>query len=117
MTTDTKLEETIGKGLLTGSAAVIVLPLAYAFLLPFSIVNAWALTVLYGWFILPVWPALPVLGVAQMLGVSLFKSTLFYRQIPKDKDVKFWSWANFFHLCQGLIALIVSYPIHWWLSH
>lgn len=113
-----KLTEAVGKGVLSVLGVSIAAPIAYAILLPFSIINAWSLTVLYAWFILPLFPAMPAISVAPMLGIMLFKSTLWNRPVSSSdsKTKRTWSWSGATNLLYGPVAVVCAYPVHWWIS-
>lgn len=61
---------------------LIALPLAVP-------LNGYALSVLWGWFVVPLLHAAP-LGIASACGVSLVVSMLTYHDTATDKDREWW---------------------------
>jgi len=61
-------------------------------------VDSWVMVKLYNWFILSVFPNMPSLSLYQMMGISIFKSLMFFKHpiisdvvhnIEADDKVKF----------------------------
>ena len=46
------------------------------FTAPVMLINAWAVVVLWAWFVLPIVPFLPPLGYAQAIGIQLVMSAI-----------------------------------------
>ncbi len=82
----------------TAAAAAIVL----------GLYGAYVGVKLYNWFILPVFPTLPVLGYWQMFGIQLAALTLFSNS-EKIDDAGEYITENVYRLT---IALIIGYGLH-----
>jgi hypothetical protein len=62
--------------LVIGSVGIISVLLAVGALL-----NGWALTLLWSWFVVPTFPDLPVLSLGQAIGLGMIISFLTYQYI------------------------------------
>jgi len=63
-----------------------------ALLVPLAILRGWVLSILWGWFMVPVF-GLPALGIAQAIGVGLVVTTFTHTgssNCQKSKDHKAW---------------------------
>ena len=73
--------------LIFGATGLIVATVAISVLL-----NGWALNLLWTWFVVPTYPALPTLALGQAIGLSMVASFLTYQYIdtePKKSEGKF----------------------------
>jgi hypothetical protein len=66
---------------------VLLLPIA-------TIVDGWALSTLWGWFIVPL--GVPAIGIAHAFGisctVSLFRSRFSTRKKEQEREIDEWFW-------------------------
>jgi hypothetical protein len=68
--------------------AIIAVPVL---LVMSSIINGFVLTVLWGWFVIPLF-SLPPLNIPQAIGISIIVSYLTHRKTEtEDKDEGFWT--------------------------
>lgn len=81
---------------------------------PFTLLNAWVVHVLYGWFVLPVFPALPAISTLAFLGLIIFKSAVWPKQF-KDAKKKVPTRMVMLNLARPTIVLALAYPIKFWL--
>ena len=56
------------------------------FSVPMMLISAWAITVLWAWFVLPIVPFLPPLGYAQAIGIQLVISAIRPHPISPCED-------------------------------
>lgn len=60
---------------------------AIALMIPATVLRGWALSILWGWFAVPILGA-PPLGIAQSIGIALVVGMLAHQYVPsKEKDV------------------------------
>lgn len=73
-----------------------------------AILRGWALSILWGWFAMPVF-GLPALGIAQAMGVALTIGILTHQYVPnKDKE----TWQPFATmLCAPFLGLLIGWII------
>jgi len=66
-----------------------------AMILVATLLRGWALSVLWGWFVVPIF-GVPALGIAQAIAVAMVVSMLTHQYVPsKEKDT--WGpWAQIF---------------------
>lgn len=88
-------------------AIVVVIPLILVFLL----YHAWAASILYGWLIIPLFPALPKITTFQFMGVMLFLSALRPKIDLKVDDRKPDPEKLAIALIAPLVAIAVGYII------
>lgn len=70
-----------------------------------SILNGFVLTVLWGWFVVPLF-SLPPLNIPQAVGISIILSYLTHQKTDtKDKDDGFWSTIL------SALLYIILYPL------
>jgi predicted branched-subunit amino acid permease len=97
--------------------ALIVIPVAILLLVvPLSLYYAWASSILWGWFIVPLF-GLPEVSVLQMWGVMLFLSLL-KPNVPANKSDTEAALSNTLSfLCSPLLALGIGYVLRfWWMA-
>lgn len=70
---------------------IVVTPFAIALVVLLAIQQAWAISVLWGWFIVPL--GLPAIGIAAAIGVSVTVSALRGRR-GRPKDDEKWALAK-----------------------
>lgn len=71
-------------GIAAGIIVAVAVPLVVAVL---AMLNGWALSILWGWFVVPLF-ALPGLTVPQAIGLGLVSSLLAKQYIPSKGDDK-----------------------------
>lgn len=71
--------------------AIVATPFAIALVVLLAIQQAWAISVLWGWFIVPL--GLPAIGIAAAVGVSVTVSALRGRRGRSSDDGK-WALAK-----------------------
>lgn len=101
-------------GLLSCLGAIALIPLV---LVITYLINGWVLTILWGWFIVPIFH-LPALTLIPALGLGIVAGYLTYQTPPDVETVKRGSWERMFvtvggALIQPLITLVVAWIIHW----
>jgi len=95
--------------LLIGSVGLISVLLAVGALL-----NGWALTLLWSWFVVPTFPDLPVLSLGQAIGLGMIISFLTYQYIDaepsKEDNSAFKAVAA--TILRPIIYVLFGYIIH-----
>ena len=89
-------------------AALIGLIIAFGFVFLSACLDGWALSVLWGWFIVPIF-GLPVLTQVQALGVALVMGfmTKQYTQTDKDRN---WEGVGYAFV-KPIFAVIMGWVI------
>jgi hypothetical protein len=115
---DDNIERTF-KVVATGCLAMIVFPLIFLVCLGVIILNGWVLTYLWNWFVLPLFPQMPMLTLWPAVGLAIIVSYLTFHprtEIIKSKDGKVYTTVSFLKLIDGLL-----YPLYVlgfaWLVH
>ncbi len=83
-------------------------------LLPFgSMLNGYALSVLWAWFMIPVFH-LPALGIAQAIGISIVIGMLTKQETPTDKTQE-WYTPFIMIFAKPLLSLGIGWIVRIWL--
>ena len=102
---ETKLAEAVG---ITIGAVIIIVLLEFLFL-PFALLDGWALTFAWRWFIVPVFH-LPQLGVLQLAGVALI-----FRKFSPRQNTEASKWSRM--IITGILVpfffLLSAAILHW----
>jgi hypothetical protein len=77
-----------------------------------TILRGWALSILWGWFVVPVF-GLPPLSIPQAIGIAVTFSLIAHQYVPsKDKE----TWGPIvFAILSPFIAVLVGYIVRSWL--
>lgn len=68
--------------------ALAAIPLIAVMFFVATLLNGWALHLLWAWFVVPVFDALPALTTGQAIGISMIVSFLTYQYVPEPKESK-----------------------------
>lgn len=95
---------------------IIALPVALIIFIPITLWFAFAATILWGWFIAPVFNV-PHLTLAQMWGICLTLSIMRPRPVFTKKDERPYEWGT---ICRTIvfvpaIAIGIGYVIKFWI--
>ncbi|MGD1852764.1 MAG: hypothetical protein ACFB2W_00795 [Leptolyngbyaceae cyanobacterium] len=71
-----------------------------------TILNGWALHLLWSWFVVPVFEALPALTIGQSIGISMVVGFLTYQYHPEPKETKGGGGAIVAVLLRPLFAVL-----------
>jgi phosphate/sulfate permease len=94
--------------------AIALIPMLFAGLALSAIINGWVLSILWGWFITPVF-GIPAISVGQAIGLAMVVSYLTYQHIEQDSDKdKTERFAGIFAvlLIRPLMSLLLGYIVH-----
>jgi len=92
----------------------VIVPLLIVWIAAICVVNGWAISILWGWFLVPL--GIPAISVPQAIGIAILTAMLFYHKNPTDnsddehKGAKFageiigYTCRPFFALLAGLIV-------------
>jgi len=73
-----------------------------------AIWRGYVVSVLWGWFAVPLLH-LPPMGVAQAMAIGLLASVLTHQYVPSDSDKEDW-WKQFFYIAlMPLAALLIAW--------
>lgn len=92
---------------------VVLYPLAVLFVVGLVLWHAYAASILWGWFVVPLF-GLPAVGVLEMAGLTLALRAV--RPIhPRLPKVEYSAWDSFKHVCwvtsSPAVALCIGYII------
>lgn len=97
-------------------AYILLLVLAPLIIAPIALYFAWAASLLWGWFIVPIFGA-PSLSILQMWGVCLTLNMMRPRISLEKEGTDGWQIGLFSLVCGPPIAVGFGYAIKfWWLS-
>jgi len=91
------------------AGSVLVLP----FVILALIYQAWVASILWVWFMVPL--GLPVLTIAQLMGVMLIKAIIFFKVNAGQKQVDDSMKRLFVALIGPLFILMVGYILRFWI--
>jgi len=96
---------------MTGFVIVFMFLGVVAAIIALSILRGWVLSILWGWFIVPIFKAPPI-GVAQAIAIAITVSLLAHQYVPsKEKN----TWGPLIFGCLlPLMALLIGWILKGW---
>ena len=92
---------------------VLIAFIALVLMIVSAMVNGWALSILWGWFIVPVF-GLPKISIVQAAGINLLATTIVAQRPKDDEDDPKLSLAKdfLFSILHPFLALMLGYVVH-----
>ncbi len=78
------------------------------------LLNGLALSLLWSWFIVPLFPSMPVLTVGQSIGVAMVVGFLTYQYVDAEpsKDSKKWLNAILTIIVRPILSIVLGFIVH-----
>lgn len=86
--------------------AFLAVPLIAALFFVGTLLNGWALHLLWAWFVTPIFEAAPSLSIGQAIGISMIASFLTYQYIPEPQESKGSGGAFVMLVVRPLLAVL-----------
>lgn len=103
-------DDTLVVGCVVSILTLLLIPVSYA-------INGWALSILWGWFILPLIEGAPTLGIAQAIGVAMVVGFLTHqvqhKQCHDDRSLSEKTTDLLAHVFGWLFGPLVTLGIGW----